>query len=119
MKNQYLVLGGFFLFIVLSLLFFHFQKDIQNYTICSNYKEFKEEYWKGSIRQKFIDSVNHNNYTIIIDSNRKIVLPPFSEELFNFISIDDNVLKISETDSVRVERNGEVYYFSIDFGCVK
>jgi hypothetical protein len=109
-------LGGFALIIILVLMIFAFEDDLNNSYVCAKYREFKKEKWEGVITKKYVDNTNHNAETFEIQ-NKPYAMFRDGTDFYNFIIIGDSAVKSLNTDIIKVYRQGCVNDFKIYFDC--
>jgi hypothetical protein len=119
MKYINYVLAACTFLIVVFLLSIVFGEKTDDNQVYAKYQQFKKQHWTGLVVDKYLDSLNHNSETILLDSGRKMTIFCIPDHFYDFLKTGDIITKVYETDSIRVVRNGEFYNFRIDFGYTK
>lgn len=117
MKKIYLALFGFVCMLFLVWLIFKYESELNKNYACVKQKEFKLEKWNELVIEKYTDSSNHNAETIKFYSQTTYAMFRDETDFFKFIETGDSVVKVINTDSIKVFRNGIMYCFVVDFGC--
>jgi hypothetical protein len=120
MNKEYLRLSSPLLLIVIVLLILAYEDECHESHVCAIREDFKSEEWSGIVKRKYIDSSNHNAEAFEISGSEPYhVMFRDRKEFYASLAIGDSVVKILNTDTVKVYRQGQVYRYQIYFGCLE
>jgi hypothetical protein len=117
MKKIYLALFAFVCMLFLAWMIIKYDNELNKNYACVKQKEFKLEKWNEVVIEKYTDSSNHNAETIKFYSQTTYAMFRDETDFFKFIETGDSVVKVINTDSIKVFRNGIMHCFIVDFGC--
>ena len=84
---------------------------------CLNYKKVKSYSYKGVITDKYFDIKNHNYPILVINETREIDVINDISGLFNYVRINDEVEKKSDSYEFTITRDKKQTIFVLDYGC--
>ena len=104
------------------ILAFWFAYQVKNSPTCQEYmQQHLSEQYSGIVVEKFVDSMNHNNKTILIRTQRgqfnKQIYNKDKSGLFEYVELADSITKKHSTYRVDVYRNSRNQTFHIDYQC--
>jgi hypothetical protein len=86
--------------------------------ICiQQYKKEKGIYYNGVVTKKFINSEEHNYKTVLLNNGQELWMNWDLSGLYEFIEINDSIMKNSGSYAVKVYRDSLEYIYVIDYGC--
>lgn len=101
---------------ILTLIFILSQPS--NNEICiQQYEKERKRTYAGFVTDKFIDDKEHNYKTLILNKQQTIWMNWDVSGLFEFLEVNDNVVKDSGSYEVIVYRDSLEYSFIINYGC--
>ncbi|MFI5140542.1 MAG: hypothetical protein ACHQIM_22170 [Sphingobacteriales bacterium] len=110
--------------ILLYLVFFQLIPYFSDkYRGCYIYRDVYRQYIKSTVLDKFIDSKNHNEKTIIyFGKNKKeetMIFPGYLVDMYDFLNVGDSIIK--ERNSiyykVKSEATGKDTVFKLETTC--
>ena len=109
---------------VLILFIFFVAATIKeaNVAPCNSYKDFKSSVYDYLIINKYIDSSEHSDPTLVLQDNKgyqfkNVDLIFDKTDLFDFLSIGDSIKKKKGADLIRVVNSQIDTTLKVDFGC--
>lgn len=116
-RRIYLAIGLFFLMLVAIIIVF-IEDKVASSNYCREMKKFKAMELEVSVKNKFLDTENHNVPTVLFHNGKSLRLNRDTSRLFDYIEIGDTVLKLKESLEIKVVRSKtQQASFVIYFGC--
>ncbi|MBK6284586.1 MAG: hypothetical protein IPF54_19895 [Draconibacterium sp.] len=83
----------------------------------STVQKEKGIYYNGVVTKKFINSEEHNYKTVLLNNGQELWMNWDLSGLYEFIEINDSIMKNSGSYAVKVYRDSLEYIYVIDYGC--
>lgn len=108
-----LILVSFF-FIALIFLY--------NIDDCINELQFEKDEYSGAITDKFIDSLNHNAFTLMLNQSEKLPIMYFSangdKAFYDYVCIGDSLIKPKGQSYFKIIKSAAIRKFYVENTCI-
>lgn len=103
---------------ITGVIIFFVSQPSDNKICIQQYKKEGSISYKGRVIARYLDKANHNSKIIEVSSkNNKVNLDWDLSGLYDFIEVNDSIVKDRGSYEVHVYRNSDEYKFVIDYGC--
>lgn len=93
-------------------------KQPSNNEICfQKYEAERNSFYHGFVAKKIINKEEHNYKTVILSNGQELWMNWDLSGLYDFIEVNDSIVKNRGSYEVHVYRNSVEYKFVIDYGC--
>lgn len=102
---------------IIGVVIFFISQPSSEKICIQQYEKEKSVYYDGIVTNKYIDSTEHNYRTIILSNHKSLWMDWDESGLYEFIEVNDSIVKDTGSYEVRLYRDSIEYNFIIDFGC--
>ncbi len=106
----------YFVGIIGVLIFFISQPSSEELCL-QQYKNEKNVFYNGVVTNKYLDSLEHNYKTIILNNHKTLWMNWDESGLYEFVQPFDSIVKNSGSYEVKLFRDSMRFTFTIDYGC--
>jgi len=106
---------------IITLAILLYKQPSKNELCLQAFEKIKDLQYNGIVIEKYKD-FNHSTPVFIVESynQNKVTVSDFRDisGLFNFIEIQDSIIKERHSYEVKIIRNSDERIFIIDYGCI-
>ena len=103
---------------IIGVIIFFISQPSDDEICIQQYKKEKGIYYNGRVVAKYLDKANHNSKTLELSmKGEKVNLDWDLSGLYEFVEVNDSIVKDTGNYEVRIYRDSDEYKFIIDYGC--
>jgi hypothetical protein len=118
MTNYRKIWSVFYIVGITGIIIFFLSQPSDNEICVQQYSKEKTVFYNDIVSAKYLDQLNHNSKIIEFkNKKRKINMDWDLSGLYEFIELNDSIVKDSGSYAVKVYRDSLEYIYVIDYGC--